>query len=163
MTTDNLEKSGSLDFTLATFIFLLSEEGFQASDENISKACKALNKASNTAFVSRVAADISDLIMKSMGSSPSIEAVETFLQNNFSETQYSTESPPVLGANLVASIMSSIEGELTLDNVQNWFTKQLPDAKIAFGFKFLIQHVNAKNDPRRTRLVPHFILDNKKY
>ena len=134
MTKDNIEKSGSLDFSLATFIFLLSEDGYAATDETIVSACSALSNASNTAFVSRIAADVSNLLSKSMGSSPTIESIQEFIQNSYSDKQYNQEAPEVLGSNLVTAILNSIDGDLTRENVQEWFAAQFKGSEISFGF-----------------------------
>jgi|GEM_PF-2659635 len=137
MTTEELdtqEKSGSLDYTLATFIFLLNEEGYSTQNENIQAACTNLKYAANSAFVSRVAQEVSALLDKSMGGSPSLENIQDFLKSS-NPSEYNSSAPQELGTALVDAILASLEGGASLSDLQQWFHSQFPEANLLFGFE----------------------------
>ena len=137
MTTEEIdtqEKSGSLDYTLATFIFLVNEEGYSTQNENIQNACTNLRYAANTAFVSRVAQEVAALLNKSMGASPSLDSIQDFLKQHSTPSEYNSSAPQDLGTALVNAILVSLEGGVSLSDLQNWFQSQFPDANLLFGF-----------------------------
>ena len=86
---DTSKKSGSLDYTLATFVYLLHDEGHSCTNQEIERACVAIKEAANKAQSQRVAQMIAKILTQSFGKSPdnSVISITTTTMLNLNATQ----------------------------------------------------------------------------
>lgn len=133
-THDTLEKTGSLNFTLATFTYLLHDENHVCGDSSVQEACSALKDAANKAFATRVAENLSEVLIKAMGSAPATSKIETFLQENYPKESYSSVSPQELGAQLVDALNNSLGAASSAESVQQWLQNNYSEASFSFSF-----------------------------
>jgi hypothetical protein len=131
---DTQEKSGNLNFTLATFTYFLHDEENICSDKTVQIACAALKDAANKAFTTRVSENVAEVLVQAMGSSPSYENIQAFIEENYPEESYNSVSPQDLAANLVEALSHSFSAENTAENLKNWLTEKYPDTNFSFGF-----------------------------
>ena len=131
---DTQVKSGNLDFTLATFTYLLHDEQNVCHDEAVQTACTALKDAANKAFTTRVAENVAEVLVQAMGSSLSPENIHAFLEANYAEESYSCVSPQELAARLVDALGNSFSGDNTSENLRAWLTTNYPNTSFTFSF-----------------------------
>lgn len=128
---DTSKKSGSLDFTLATFVYLLHDEGHLCTNQAIEQACLSLKEAANKAQSKRVAQMIADVLSQSFGQSPDNNIIETFIEKNYSEEQYTSTSPQVLASALVDTLGASLQNET---NLKDWMNSNYTNTDLLFTF-----------------------------
>ena len=105
---DTEAKSGSLDYTLATYVYFLHEIGSAASVASITTACSNIRAAANKAFAERVAQDVEQVLQSAMGTSPDVEKIQAFIESNYSDSPYNDTSPQELGRLLVEAVLGSL-------------------------------------------------------
>lgn len=132
---DTLEKSGNLNFTLATFTYLLHDEDHVCSDSSVQSACTSLKDAANKAFAARVAENVSEVLKKAMGSAPETAKIEQFLQENYPEESYSSVSPQELGAQLVDALNTSLGMSTSAEDIQQWLQNNYPNTNFSYCFE----------------------------
>lgn len=152
---DTQEKSGNLDFTLATFTYLLHDEDNICTDESVQTACAALKDAANKAFTTRVAENVAEVLVQAMGSSPSQESIQTFLEANYSKESYSSVSPQDLASRLVNALGNSFSEENTAENLKSWLTDKYPNTTFAFSFS------GANRDEKVSSIRKHVFNSNR--
>ena len=128
---DTSKKSGSLDYTLATFVYLLHDEGHSCTNQEIERACVAIKEAANKAQSQRVAQMIAKILTQSFGKSPDNSVIETFIESNYNEEQYTNTSPQELARELVDALGASLQKETDL---QKWMHNNFSDTNFIFSF-----------------------------
>ena len=128
---DTSKKSGSLDYTLATFVYLLHDEGHSCTDQTIEQACVSIKEAANKAHSQRVAQKIADVLSQSFGESPANSTIESFIESNYSQAQYTSTSPQILASELVSALGSSLQNDT---NLKSWMSNHYTDASLLFTF-----------------------------
>ena len=128
---DTSKKSGNLDYTLATFVYLLHDEGHSCADQEIEQACTSIKEAANKAQSQRVAQMIADVLSQSFGQSPDNSVIETFIETNYSNEQYTSTSPKDLASALVDALGASLQNETTL---KDWMSSHYTDTDLLFTF-----------------------------
>ena len=128
---DTSKKSGSLDFTLATFVYLLHDEGHSCTDQAIEQACISIKEAANKAQSKRVAQMIADVLSQSFGQSPQNNVIEKFIETNYSDDQYTSTAPQELASALVDSLGASLQSET---NLKDWMNSNYVDTELVFTF-----------------------------
>lgn len=129
---DTTKKSGNLDYTLATFVYLLHDEGHVCSHKGVNEACKSIKDAANKAQTQRVAQTISEVLSQSFGHGVEKSVIESFIQENYSEEQYSSISPQKLASNLVDELGTSLQNESSL---KEWMRSQYKNTELLFSFE----------------------------
>lgn len=129
---DTSKKSGSLDYTLATFVYLLHDEGHACTNQKIEQACISIKEAANKAQSKRVAQKISEVLIQSFGQSPNNNVIETFIETNYSDEQYMSISPQEVARGLVDALGASMKNET---NLKDWMNRSYKDTDLLFSFK----------------------------
>lgn len=128
---DTTKKSGSLDYTLATFVYLLHDEGHACTNQEIEQACTSIKEAANKAQSQRVAQLIADVLSQSFGQTPANSVIESFIETNYSDEQYTSTSPQELASALVDALGASLQNET---NLKDWMNSYYADSNLRFGF-----------------------------
>jgi hypothetical protein len=127
---DTTKKSGNLDYTLATFVYLLHDEEHRCTVKEVEEACSAMKMAANKAQIARVAETIGGLLSNSFGSGLEQQVIEKFIESNYFPDSGSS-SPKELASALVDALGASLqEGE----DLQSWISSKYPETRFIFGF-----------------------------
>ncbi|MEC7983758.1 MAG: hypothetical protein VX278_01260, partial [Myxococcota bacterium] len=131
---DTNAKTGSLHFTLSTYLYSLYTDNIKPSSPAIQHACANIEAVGNKPLKSLAIQSVQDVLKSQFGSAPNEQSVAELIKATYSEENYTTQTPNELGKALVDSFSEGLPADADFSALCDWLGKEFSQDQFMMNF-----------------------------
>ena len=132
---DTTAKTGSLHFTLSTFLYSLYSDNIKPTAESIINACANIEAVGNKPLQSLAIQSVQEVLEQQFGHSPDASNVAQLIENSYGADSYTSATPNELGKALVDALSETLAENADYDTLCAWLNEQYSASQFKTSFE----------------------------